>query len=173
MRKLTHVEIVTRQKNRQEAPLLPFDIILNDLRSLHNVGAIFRTCDGIGINKLWLCGITGYPPNRQICKTAIGAEERVEWEYQSEILSVIKNLKKRKYQIVILEQTDSSCSYHLFRPTQPVCLIVGNEIGGISDEVIPLADASVEIDMRGIKNSLNVSVAFGIVAYHFKHQLRG
>ena len=146
---------------------LPLCVVVNDIRSLHNVGSIFRTCDGAGVEKLWLCGITGYPPQSEISKTALGAEERVAWEYQKDIVSVIKKLKQQHYQIVLLEQTEDSVMYERFQPQAPTCLVIGNEIGGISDELLPLADAAVEIEMQGIKNSLNVVVAFGIVVYHF------
>jgi len=167
MRKLTHTEIVERQLSKATQSRLPLCVVVNDIRSLHNVGSIFRTCDGAGVEKLWLCGITGYPPQSEISKTALGAEERVAWEYQKDIVSVIKKLKQQHYQIVLLEQTEDSVMYERFQPQAPTCLVIGNEIGGISDELLPLADAAVEIEMQGIKNSLNVAVAFGIVVYHF------
>ncbi|MCD4781524.1 MAG: RNA methyltransferase [Candidatus Omnitrophica bacterium] len=169
MKKFTHEEIVNRQSIRQSEPLLSFDVVLNDIRSLHNVGSIFRTCDGVGIRKLWLCGITGYPPQSQISKTAIGAEDRVDWEYARDVLSVVEELKQQNYQIVILEQTDQCYDYYDFIPRKPVCLVVGNEIDGISEELLPFVDDAIDIYMKGIKNSLNVSVAFGIAAYHIRH----
>ncbi len=171
MRKLTHEEIVARQEAFSQKPL-PFVVLLNDIRSLYNVGSIFRTCDGIGVEKIWLCGITGYPPDSQITKTALGAETRVPWSHAYDAVSVVRDLKKNGYQIVLLEQTDSSVSYHDFLPTPPVCLILGNEIEGVSDQLVDLADASVEIEMAGHKNSLNVGVALGIVGYHFRNCLK-
>jgi len=172
MRKLTHEEIVTRQGRKLQEPRLPFSIILNNIRSLYNVGSIFRTADGAGVEKIWLCGITGRPPNPRISKTALGAEEHVAWEYRDDSQTVIGDLKKRDYQIVILEQAAGSCLYEDFVPTPPVCLVIGNEIDGVSQSIIQLCDAAIEIEMAGLKNSLNVSVAFGIVAYHFRKNLR-
>ncbi len=169
MRKLTHEEIVERQKDNSTIARIPLTVILNNIRSLHNVGSIFRTADGVGVEKIWLCGITGYPPDAQIAKTALGAETRVPWDHAYEAKDVIRSLKKSGYQIVLLEQTNTSCSYHEFVPKSPVCLVLGNEIEGISNELVELADASVEIEMVGHKNSLNVGVAFGIAAYYFRN----
>lgn len=172
MKKLTHQEIVSRQKDNFKIPRLPLTCVLNNIRSLHNVGSIFRTADGVGIEKLWLCGCTGYPPQKEIAKTALGAEERVAWDHDHDTVKVVRDLKKQGYQIVLLEQTDGSILYQDFVPRQPVCLIVGHEVTGIEDELLELCDTAVEIEMVGIKNSLNVGVAFGIVAYHFRNCLR-
>jgi len=169
--KLTHQEIVHRQKEKQTLARLPFCVVLNNIRSLYNVGSIFRTADGAGAEKLWLCGITGHPPNAMITKTALGAEERVAWEYATDSLSVVRTLKTKGYQIVLLEQAKQSIPYQLFVPQRPVCLVLGNEISGVSDELLNLCNGVVEIEMRGVKNSLNVSVAFGIVAYHIGNKL--
>lgn len=168
MRKLSHQEILTRQEERMKAGRLPFTVILNDIRSLYNVGSIFRTADGAGVEKLWLCGITGFPPSERISKTALGAEERVSWEYHPDPCTVIQRLKKRGYQIVLLEQMEPVTAYEDFMPEGPVCLVLGNEISGVSEELVRLCDRAVEIEMCGIKNSLNVSVAFGVVAYHIR-----
>ena len=168
MRKLTHAEILKRQTKKVNEHRLPFVVILNNIRSLYNVGSVFRTADGVGVEKLWLCGITGYPPHPQIAKTAIGAENQVTWEYHKQIEDVICEYKEKNYQIVLLEQMKESLPYDTFNPQFPVCLIVGNEIEGVSTDIISLCDAAVEIDMQGIKNSLNVSVAFGVIAYHFR-----
>jgi tRNA G18 (ribose-2'-O)-methylase SpoU len=169
--KLNHLEIVERQKRKQKEKRLPFCVVLNNIRSLYNVGSIFRTGDGVGVEKIWLCGITGYPPNKQIAKTALGAENFIPWEYRQDAVALIKELKALKYQVVLLEQMHASISYSEFVPQAPVCLVIGNEIEGVSSPVVSLCDAAVEIEMMGIKNSLNVSVAFGIVAYHFRRQL--
>ncbi len=168
MHKLTHREIVNRQNLRLKQPRLPLTVVLNNIRSLHNVGAIFRTADGVGVEKIWLCGITGFPPQSQISKTALGAEDRVPWDHHPETLEVVVELKRKNYQIVLLEQMTESIEYHRFKPKAPVCLVVGNEIEGVQERLLALCDASVEIPMMGIKNSLNVAVAFGIVAYHFR-----
>lgn len=168
MRKLTHQEIVQRQSETLRQPRLPFCVLLNNIRSLYNVGSIFRTADGVGLEKLWLCGITGYPPQSQITKTALGAQQRVCWNYRWDALSVIQELRDKGYQIVLLEQIQKSMAYDEFTPQFPVCLVIGHEITGISDELVFCGDAAIEIPMAGIKNSLNVAVAFGIVAFHFR-----
>jgi 23S rRNA (guanosine2251-2'-O)-methyltransferase len=171
MRKLVHEEIVHRQAKKSQAARLPFCVVLNNIRSLYNVGSIFRTADGIGIEKLWLCGITGYPPQSGISKTALGAEENVPWEYRKEILPLLGEIKKKGYQIVLLEQIKGSLAHDEFVPHAPVCLVIGNEIAGVSDELTSMCDVAVEIDMAGIKNSLNVSVAFGIIGYQLRSRL--
>jgi len=168
MRKLTHQEIVDRQKVRMQAPPLRLTVVLDSIRSLYNVGAIFRTADGVGVEKIFLCGITGTPEQAAVRKTALGAQERVPWEYASDVVTVAKGLKQAGYQVVLLEQTDTAVNYNCFHSHKPVCLIVGNEIEGITSELITIADAAVEIEMAGIKNSLNAAVAFGIIAYHLR-----
>jgi len=169
MRKLTNQELILRQTGLNKQPKMPFTIILNDIRSLYNVGSIYRTADGAGAEKIWLCGITGYPPQAQICKTALGAEDNVPWEYHQDALEIIRQLKTKGYQIILLEQTETSIPYEEFVPDFPLCLVVGNEITGISDELVSLCDAAIELEMSGVKNSLNVSVALGIIAYHFRY----
>ena len=168
MRKLTHAQIVARQETLQQAPRMPLTVVLDDIRSLHNVGSVFRTADGAGVEKLYLCGITGSPPQSEIHKTALGAEERLPWEYQRDAAAVVMNLKRAGYRIVLLEQTDASGDYIRYVPDGPLALIVGNEITGVADALVALADTAIEIPMAGIKNSLNVSVAFGIVVYHLR-----
>lgn len=142
--------------------------LLNNVRSLHNVGSIFRTADGAGVKKLYLCGQTGYPPRPDISKTAIGAEEVLPWEYTINPLDCIKKLKKRGVQIVALEQTADSIDYREFKPTYPMCLVVGHEIDGVSEDILELCDAAIEIPMHGQKLSLNVSVAFGVAVYNLR-----
>lgn len=172
MRKLTHQEIIHRQKQRSAGKRLPFIVVLNNIRSLYNVGSIFRTADGVGVEKIWLCGITGYPPSGQIAKTALGAEKKVPWEYEKDVIKVIKTLKRKKYEIVLLEQIDQSILYEDFRPTSPVGLVIGNEIEGVSHQIVSFCDKAVEIEMVGLKNSLNVAVAFGVAAYHIRQCLK-
>ena len=168
MRKLTHAQIVTRQVSQLSKVRIPVTVILNNIRSLHNVGSIFRTADGAGLEKIYLCGYTGYPPQGGIAKTALGAEVHVPWEYQENAVEVIKKLRIKGYQIVLLELIEGSVSHDAFKPKGPVCLVLGNEVTGISEELLKLADQAIEIDMAGIKNSLNVSVAFGVVVYHLR-----
>ncbi|HQB94044.1 MAG TPA: RNA methyltransferase [Candidatus Omnitrophota bacterium] len=172
MRKLTHEELLARQRTNRETPRLPFSVLLNNIRSLHNVGSIFRTADGAGVEKIYLCGITGHPPDTKITKTALGAEKEVPWTYEREAAIVLGKLKAEGYEIVLLEQLEQSVPYEAFTPSERVCLVVGNEIEGVSDGLLPLCDRTIEIGMAGLKNSLNVSVAFGIAAFHIRNALR-
>ena len=126
MRKLTHEEIVSRQVDGLGRARLGFCVVLNNIRSLHNVGAIFRTADGVGAEKIWLCGITGYPPQGGIAKTALGAEDSVPWEYKEDPVPLVEALKKKGYQIVLLEQMAGSVSHDAFVPKAPICLVIGN-----------------------------------------------
>ena len=145
---------ITRRNFTKDPSKLPLVVVLNNLRSLYNVGSIFRTSDAVGVEKIWLCGITGTPPDNQISKTALGAEKTVPWEYRHSALPLIKELKGKKYQIILLEQTENSIPYQEFQPDSPLCLVVGNEIKGVCDEILPYCDISIEIEMAGIKNSL-------------------
>jgi len=157
---------------KTELPRLPLCVVLNNIRSLHNVGTIFRTADGAGVEKIWLCGITGYPPQKGISKIALGAEDHVPWEYRENVLGLLKELKKGGYQIILLEQMQGSVSHDAFKAKGPVCLVIGNEIDGITESLQHLSDAAIEIEMDGIKNSLNVAVAFGIAVYQLRRQLK-
>src|ERR1700689_2129614 len=143
MRKLSHEEIVSRQVKKADAPRLPLCVVLNNIRSLHNVGTIFRTADGAGVEKIWLCGITGYPPQGGIAKTALGAQEHVPWEYREDILPLLKELKSTGYQIVLLEQMQGSVAHDVFKAKSPVCLVIGNEVEGIAETLQSLSDAAI------------------------------
>ncbi len=177
MQKLTDNEILARQRAKHaERKRVRLVVILNHIRSLYNVGSIFRTADGIGIEKLWLCGITGTPGSSRttISKTALGAEMVVNWEYAWDAHSVARVYKAHGYEIVLLEQIKGARSFEEYQPAnKPVCLVLGNEVEGVSDELLKLCDVPIEIEMAGLKNSLNVSVAFGIVAYDIKRKLSG
>lgn len=173
MRKLTHHELLSRQKQKGKSGQISLSVVLNNIRSLYNVGSIFRTSDGAGVEKVWICGITGHPPNNQISKTALGAENSVKWEYCEDVKEVLRGLKAEGYEIIFLEQTEQSVSYCDFKPgKEKVCLVLGNEISGVSSDMLSLSDRAIEIEMEGAKNSLNVSVAFGIVAYDLKQKLK-
>jgi len=172
MRKLTHEEIISRQVKKAGAPKVPLCVAVNNVRSLHNVGTIFRTADGAGVEKIWLCGITGYPPQGGIAKTALGAQDHVPWEYREDILGLLKELKGAGYQIVLLEQMQGSVAHDVFKPKFPVCLVIGNEVSGITESLQSVCDAAIEIEMQGVKNSLNVSVAFGIAVYQLRSRLK-
>jgi tRNA G18 (ribose-2'-O)-methylase SpoU len=154
-------------------------VILDNIRSLHNVGSIFRTADGAGVTKLYLCGVTPGPLNRfkevvpEIAKTALGAEASVAWEKVETTLDAIKKLKKEGYEIVAIEQDPKSIPYHQLKANSSqlskIALVLGEEVNGLSQAVLKKCDTIVEIPMHGLKESLNVSVAFGIVAFHFAH----
>ena len=146
-----------------------FVVICDSIRSLHNVGSVFRTGDGVGVDKVYLCGITGIPDTqkheRQISKVALGAQNYIEWEYVKQSWRLVEKLKKEGYQIVSLEQTPKSIDYKKFKPKFPLALIIGNEGKGVKKSLLERSDKIIDIPMRGKKESLNVSVAFGIVAY--------
>lgn len=149
-----------RQKEKK-----PITIILDNVRSLNNVGSIFRTSDGFGIEKIYLCGITGTPPHRDIHKTALGAENSMAWEHAGNTTDVCKKLKEDGYKIVAIEQAEGSVSLQDFTIVrdEKIAIIFGNEVDGVSDEVLALCDACVEIPQFGTKHSFNVSVCAGIV----------
>jgi tRNA G18 (ribose-2'-O)-methylase SpoU len=156
----------------EETERFPVAVIAENVRSLYNVGSMFRTSDGALIEKLWLCGYTGFPPRKEITKTALGSVETVPWENNTDTVSVIKKLKSEGYTIVALEHTDSSVNYLEAEYKFPLCLMLGNEVEGLSEEAVSLADTAVEIPMYGIKQSLNVSVAYGILVYHLIEEFR-
>lgn len=156
----------------EEAERFPVAVIAENVRSLYNVGSMFRTSDGALIEKLWLCGYTGFPPRKEIDKTALGSVETVPWEHSEDTVSVIKKLKAEGYSIVALEHTDTSVNFLQAEYKFPMCLMLGNEVEGLSEEAVALADSAVEIPMYGIKQSLNVSVAYGILVYHLIEEFR-
>ena len=170
MRKLSMEELnrltVADFKNTQKFPLV---LVLDNVRSLHNVGAAFRTADAFAVEKIWLCGITGRPPQREITKTALGSTESVTWEYAPTTVAAVEQLKAAGYQVVAVEQTTESQPLPSFRPTpgQGYALVMGNEVFGVDDDVLALCDAAVEIPQFGTKHSLNVSVAAGVVLWDF------
>jgi len=141
-------------------------LILDNIRSMYNVGAIFRTADAARVKKIYLCGITATPPRKEIEKTALKTVDYVPWEKRDDTTELIKDLKKRGVQIIALEQTDDSINYKNFDFHKPVAIIVGHEVDGISNELLRLCDTTIEIPMHGIANSLNVATATGIILYH-------
>jgi tRNA G18 (ribose-2'-O)-methylase SpoU len=169
MRKLSHGEIKETRKNLSkinEYKRNPLYVICDSIRSIFNVGAIFRTSDGAFIEKLYLTGYTPYPPRKEIEKVALGATLSVPWEYRKNPIEIIKELKSKGIKICVLELTDEKNMYwNLKKDDFPLCLVLGNEITGVSKEIIDNADFSVELPMLGIKQSLNVSVAYGIAIY--------
>lgn len=169
IRKLSFDEIFSKRPALQELKemeRLPIYALVENIRSMHNVGSLFRTSDGVRLQELILSGFTARPPRKEIDKTALGATDSVPWEYVVDPLPKIKELKKQGVQIVVVEHTSASISYAQADYSFPLCLIMGNEVDGVSEEVIAEADLAVEIPMLGLKQSLNVSVAYGIVMYH-------
>lgn len=150
----------------EDLPRNPMYCLLENVRSLYNVGSVFRTSDAVMLRKLYLTGYTGSPPRREIEKTALGATDTVEWIYAKNPVQIITELKKEKIAVVALEHTSSSKIYYDFKFNFPFCLLLGNEVDGLSEELIATADAAIEIPMYGLKQSLNVSVAYGIIMYY-------
>ncbi len=172
MKKLTHDEISENRstlKTLHKIKRLPVYVILDSIRSNYNVGSIFRTSDGAMIEKLYLCGYTPHPPKKEIMKTALGATESVNWEYVEDAKELINKLKSEGIKIGALELTDSSFPYYDLKPdTFPMALIIGNEITGVSQELLDLCDFSIEIPQYGIKQSLNVAVAYGVAVFELR-----
>lgn len=159
----TDVESFKKQENT------PIAIVLDNVRSMHNVGSAFRTADGFAIEKIYLCGITGTPPHREIEKTALGATQSVSWEYHKNTTDVVDQLKAEGYTIIAVEQADDSVMLHQFEPKsdKKYALIFGNEVNGVDEEVMEKIDTCIEIPQYGTKHSLNVSVAIGIILWDF------
>jgi 23S rRNA (guanosine2251-2'-O)-methyltransferase len=158
----------------KDAEKMQVTLVLDNVRSLHNVGSAFRTADAFLVEKIFLTGITGTPPNREIHKTALGATESVPWEYAESTAQAVELLRRNGYRIVIVEQTSASVPLQVFDvdPDTKYAFIFGNEVHGVSDEVIPLADIALEIPQAGSKHSLNVSVCLGIVVWKFFEKLK-
>ena len=175
MKKLSMDELgrVTAEEFKKQEKL-PIVLVLDNIRSMHNVGSAFRTCDAFNVEKLYLCGITATPPQKEIAKTALGATESVDWEYKEHVSELATELKSAGYAIILVEQTDSSVMLQEFdfSQYQKVALFVGNEVFGISDELLPMSDAAVEIPQFGTKHSLNVAVATGITLWEAVKQFR-
>ncbi len=144
-----------------------FYVICDNIRSLENIGSLFRTADALAVDKIFLCGITGKPPSHKISKTALGAEKTVPWEYHKQTWRLVKQLKSQGIFVVALEQTKKSILLGSAsrRIKFPLALVIGHEVKGVSSSVLKLADAIIEIPMFGQKESLNVAVAFGIAGY--------
>lgn len=151
----------------------PIRIVLDNVRSMNNVGSVFRTCDAFPIEKLYLCGITPFPPHRDIRKTALGAEESVDWEYYKSPIEVIRILKREGFETIGIEQAEKKIFLNDFVPItdKKYAFIFGSEVGGVSQEVINCCDEIVEIPQEGTKHSLNISVSLGVVLWHYRNAL--
>ena len=168
MRKLENRELERKSVGDfKEATKTPLIIVLDDIRSLHNIGSVFRTADAFLIEKIYLCGITAIPPNKEIHKTALGATETVAWEYQKDVTAVIENLKKKGVSVFAVEQVEKAIFLQDFtvEPTKKYALIFGNEVFGVAQKAIEFCDGSIEIPQLGTKHSLNISVSTGIVVW--------
>lgn len=175
MRKLKNEELGRLDTEAfQLAEKLPVILILDNIRSMHNVGAAFRTADAFAVEKIYLCGITAQPPHREIHKTALGATDTVAWEYVKDTQALCASLKKQGVKIVPVEQADPSVSLHEFAPdqNQSYALIFGNEVFGVEDKVVENADFCLEIPQFGTKHSLNVSVSMGVVLWDIASKLK-
>lgn len=170
MKKLSLKEL-NRISNQafKELPKTPIVIVLDNIRSALNVGSVFRTSDAFALEKIYLCGITAKPPHREILKTAIGATESVEWAYHTSTLTVIEELKSENYIIVGIEQADESIMLQNFEVNtdKKYAIILGNEVKGVSNEVMQVLDYCIEVPQLGTKHSLNVSVCTGVVIWDF------
>lgn len=168
MRKLENSELDRKSiedfKRSEKTPLI---LVLDDIRSLHNIGSVFRTADAFLIEKIYLCGITATPPNKEINKTALGATDTVAWEHNENVLEVIENLKKEETTVLAIEQVESAVFLQDFKieVNKKYALVFGNEVYGVSQEAVAICDGCIEIPQLGTKHSLNISVSAGIVVW--------
>lgn len=175
MRKLANEELNRLSTEAfKEAEKMPLVIILDNVRSLNNIGSVFRTSDAFRIKKIYLCGITATPPHKDIHKTALGATETVEWEYLPDTLQAVELLKKQSYRVVAIEQANQSTSLEAFEVDKNVnlALIFGHEVRGVDQAVIDACDDCIEIPQYGTKHSLNISVCAGIVIWEIFRKMK-
>lgn len=169
-RKLLNIELGRVSADEyKELPESGIVVVLDNVRSAHNVGSVFRTADSFKIDKVWLCGICAVPPSAEIHKSALGAEDSVEWEYVKDTMDAIRRLKEEGYTIVSAEQTVGSVMLDEFIPEKGgrYAVVFGNEVAGVSQDVVDASDFSLEIPQFGTKHSLNVSVSVGVILWHF------
>jgi 23S rRNA (guanosine2251-2'-O)-methyltransferase len=175
MQKLTMDDLqrvsIPEYKDQEKLPVV---VVLDNVRSMHNVGSVFRTGDGFSIEKLYLCGITAQPPHREIEKTALGASQSVDWKHFPDTLQAIAELKEAGYTIIAIEQASGSIMLNKFKPTADLkyALIFGNEVNGVDEEVMKTIDACIEIPQFGTKHSFNIVISAGIVLWDFFAKLR-
>lgn len=170
LEELNRIDVETFKKVEK----IPLVVVLDNIRSMHNVGATFRTADAFLVQKIILCGITPQPPHREIHKAALGATESVDWSYENDINATINDLKSQSFEVVGIEQTTNSTMITDFKidNTKKYAVILGNEVEGISDEALQNIDSFIEIPQLGTKHSLNVSVCGGIVMWEFAKALK-
>jgi tRNA G18 (ribose-2'-O)-methylase SpoU len=175
MRKLENSELERKSveafKSAEKTPII---IILDDIRSLHNIGSVFRTADAFLIEKIYLCGITATPPHKEIQKTALGATETVIWEHQKNVLDLIQDLKNQEIVVLAIEQVEQAYLLDNFKvdTSKKYALVFGNEVYGVSQEAVALCDGCIEIPQLGTKHSLNIAVSAGIVIWDLFKQLK-
>jgi len=175
MRKLKNSELgrisVDEFKEVQKTPLI---VVLDNIRSLNNVGSVFRTSDAFLVEKIYLCGITATPPNKEIHKTALGATESVAWEYVENTLELVEKLKEEQVKVLSIEQAENSNMLHEFTPesNQTYAIVMGNEVKGVQQEVVSASDMCIEIPQLGTKHSLNISVSCGVVLWDLFTKLK-
>lgn len=169
MDELNRVDVETYRRQ----PKVSLVVVMDSIRSMNNVGSVFRTCDAFSAERMILCGITACPPNKEISKTALGATESVAWIYEESVTKAVENLKKEGYKVYAVEQVDTSISLNDFEidSKDKIAVILGNEVFGVSDEVLPLCDGALEIPQTGTKHSLNVTIAGGIVIWEIFKKL--
>jgi tRNA G18 (ribose-2'-O)-methylase SpoU len=176
MRKLKLDELnrvsITEFKAQEKLPIV---VVLDNVRSMHNIGSIFRTSDGFAVQQVYLCGITAQPPHREIEKTALGATQSMAWSYFENTVDAVAPLRDDDYRIIAIEQAEKSIMLNEFKPTsgEKYALIFGNEVNGVSDEVMALIDECIEIPQFGTKHSFNIVVSAGIVLWDFFSKITG
>ncbi|MFV0390608.1 MAG: RNA methyltransferase [Paludibacteraceae bacterium] len=171
--KITELNRLTKDEFKKQ-PKLPLVVVLDNVRSLHNVGSVFRTADAFLVESVYLCGITSTPPHAEIHKTALGAEDTVNWIYAADTLTVVKKLKDAGYTLLAIEQAEGSTlldDFHLYTGMK-YAVVLGNEVKGVQQEVVSACDNCIEIPQFGTKHSLNVSVTAGIVIWEFAKKLK-
>jgi tRNA G18 (ribose-2'-O)-methylase SpoU len=174
MRKLSNDELLRKSPEEfKEAKKTPLVLILDNVRSLNNVGAVFRTADSFLLEAVYLCGITGTPPHKDIQKTALGSTDTVEWKYYKQTIDAVSELKQKNYRVYAIEQAENSIMLNKFTAlyNQKIAFVLGNEINGVEQVVIDCCDGVLEIPQSGFKHSLNIAVAAGIVSWEMYKQL--
>jgi 23S rRNA (guanosine2251-2'-O)-methyltransferase len=156
----------------RKRPHLPVAVLLDNVRSMYNVGAFFRAADGVNLEKLFLCGITAHPPKKAISKTALGAEETVPWEHDWDAIRVAEDLRHRGFELAAIETSRDAIDLYQWQPRFPACVMFGHEVDGLRPELLALADTHVRIPMMGQKKSLNVATAGGVVLYELLRKHR-
>lgn len=170
LRKLSFEEITNQRltkENIKDQKRFPIYSVLDNIRSMYNVGSVFRTSDACRIEKLILCGMTAYPPRKEIEKTALGSVETVPWAYKYDSLDAVKSFKEKGITTIAVEHTTNSIDYRKVQIDFPVALVFGHEVDGVKEEVVKECDIAIEIPMFGVKQSLNLAVSYGIVLYEF------